>query len=78
MEQTVEIPVEIHGEERLFTARVQAWQYGLCLFVDVDGVEVILERDDAGEFRAILPEGFVGKAPDREVIAALVEVLQEM
>lgn len=78
MEQTVEIPVEIHGKDQVFTARVQAWQYGLRLFVDVDGVEVIFERDDAGEFRAILPEGFAGKAPDKEVIAAIVEVLQKV
>jgi hypothetical protein len=28
MEQTVEIPVTIRDTERLFTARVQAWQYG--------------------------------------------------
>ena len=78
MEQTVEIPVEIHGEEQLFTARVQSWQYGLRFFVDVHEVEVILERDDAGEFRAILPEGFTGKTPDKEVIGAIIAVLQQL
>ncbi|HVU96051.1 MAG TPA: hypothetical protein VHE34_12540 [Puia sp.] len=76
MEQTVEIPVDVRGVERTFTARVQAWRYGLRFLVDVDSVEVTLERDDAGEFRAILPEGFNGKAPDREMIAAIVEVLE--
>ena len=78
MEQTVEIPVDINGTEQVFTARVQAWQYGLRFLVDVDGVEVTLERDDAGEFRAILPEGFAGKLPDKEVISAIVEVLQAL
>ena len=53
MEQTVEIPVTVHDVERLFVARVQAWQYGLRFLVEIDGVEVVLERDDAGEFRAI-------------------------
>ena len=76
MEQEVEIPVTIHGEERLYMARVQAWQYGVRFFVDVDGVEVVVERDDAGEFRAILPEGFSGKAPEREVVAAILAVLE--
>lgn len=76
MEQTVEIPVTIRGEERVYSAQVQAWQYGLRFLVDLDGVEVVLERDDAGEFRAILPEGFAGKAPDKVVIAAVVEVLE--
>jgi hypothetical protein len=78
MEQTVEIPVEIRGVERSFTARVQAWQYGLRFLVDVDGVDVTLERDDAGEFRALLPDGFTGKQPDKEVIGAIIDVLQAL
>jgi hypothetical protein len=78
MEQTVEVPVEIRGEERVFSAKVQAWRYGQRFLVDVDGVEVTLERDDAGEFRAILPDGFSGKAPDKEVVGAIIEVLQAL
>jgi hypothetical protein len=46
--------------------------------VDVDGVEVVLERDDAGEFRAMLPEAFAGKPPEKEVIGAIIEVLQAL
>jgi hypothetical protein len=78
MEQTVEIPVTIRDTEWLFTARVQAWQYGLRFLVDIDGVEVILERDDVGEFRAILPEGFTGKPPDKEMIGGIIDVLQAL
>ena len=78
MEQTVEIPVTVQGTERLFTARVQAWQYGMRFFVDIDGVEMVLERDDAGEFRAILPDGFTGKAPDKAIIAGIIDVLQAL
>jgi hypothetical protein len=78
MEQTVEIPVTIRDVERLFTARVQAWRYGMRFLVDIDGVEVVIERDDAGEFRAILPEGFTGKAPDKEIIGEIINVLQAL
>ena len=78
MEQTVEIPVEIRGEERVFSARVQAWQYGHRFLVDLDDVEVKLERDDSGEFRAVLPEGFYGRAPDKEIVAAIIDVLQTL
>jgi hypothetical protein len=78
MEQTVEIPVEIRGEERVFLAKVQAWRYGHRFLVDVDGVEVTLERDDAGEFRAIVPDGFAGEPPDRDVIGAIIEALQTL
>lgn len=76
MEQTIEIPVIINGEEQTYIARVQAWQYGFRFLVDIDGAEVTLEKDDAGEFRALLAEGFTGKQPDREVISAIIEVLQ--
>jgi len=78
MEQTVEIPVEIHGKERIFSAKVQAWRYGHRFLVDLDGVEVTLERDDAGEFRALLPEGFVGKPPDKTVIQSIIGVLESL
>jgi hypothetical protein len=78
MEQTVEIPVEIRGEERVFSAKVQAWRYGHRFLVVVDGVEVTLERDDGGEFRAILPVGFDGKMPEKTVISAIIEVLQAL
>jgi hypothetical protein len=78
MEQTVEIPVTVHGVDRIFAAEVQAWRYGLRFLVDVDGVQVTLERDDAGEFRAILPEGFAGKTPDKEVIGAIITTLQSL
>ena len=78
MEQTVEIPVTVRGTDRLFTARLQAWRYGLRFLVDIDGVEVVLERDDAGEFRAILPEGSTGKPPDKEMIAGIIDVLQAL
>ncbi len=78
MEQSVEIPVTVRGAEWLFTARVQAWQYGLQFMVDVDGVEVVLEKDDLGEFRAILPEGFTGKLPDKELIGGIIDVLQAL
>lgn len=78
MEQTVEIPVDINGKEQVFTARVQAWRYGLRFLVNVNEVEVTIERDDAEGFRAILPEGFHGKPPDKGVISAIIDVLQSL
>jgi hypothetical protein len=78
LEQTVEIPVTVSGIERLFTARVQAWRYGMRFLVDIDGVEVVVERDDAGEYRAILPEGFSGKLQDKAIIGGIIDVLQAL
>ena len=78
MDEVVQIPVTINGEEREFPAQVQAWRYGVRFRVDVNGVEMIFERDDAGEFRAILPEGFGGKMPDRGIITGIAEVLNAL
>ncbi len=78
MEQTIEIPVTVHGVDRVFAGEVRAWRYGLRFLVDVDGTPVVVERDDAGEFRAILPDGFCGKAPDKAVIGAIIEVLEAL
>ncbi len=78
MDQIVEIPVEIRGVERVFEARVHAWQYGMQFFIDIDGVEVMLERDDAGAFRAILPAEFTDKPPDKEIIGAIIDVLESL
>lgn len=78
MGEIVEIPVTIRGEERVFPAEVQVWRYGVRFLVDVDGVPVTLERDDEGNFRALLPEDFAGKPPEKTLIAALIEVLQAL
>lgn len=75
MEQTVTIPVEYAGVEREFEARVQVWQYGYRFFVLVDDVELVFERDDSGEYRALTAEGFTGKLPERGLVQAIAEVL---
>ena len=76
MEQMVEIPVEVNGVERVFSARIQARRYGVRFWVEIDGTEILLERDDAGEFRAVLPDGQSSKTPDKEVIGAIIAVLE--
>jgi hypothetical protein len=48
-----------------------------CLYLSLGvrgqaGVEVVLERDDAGEFRAILPEGSTGKPKTKKWSAELL------
>jgi len=75
MEQVVQIPVDYQGVEREFEARVQVWQYGHRFFVQVDEVEVVFERDDAGQYRALTPEGYTGKLPERGLVQAIAEVL---
>ena len=78
MEETVHIPVNYRGEEREFEATVQAWQYGLRFLVPVEGVDLVFERDDAGQYRAILPEGYTSKPPDTGLVQAIMAVLDKL
>jgi len=75
MEQIVHIPVDYGGAEREFEARVQVWQYGHRWFVQVEGAELVFERDDTGAYRALTPEGYMGKLPERGLVQAIAEVL---
>lgn len=75
MDEVVQIPVEYAGVEREFDARVQIWQYGHRFFVMVEGVELVFERDDSGQYRALAPEGYTGKLPERGLVQAIAEVL---
>jgi len=72
------IPVNYRGEERSFEAELQVWQYGYRFIVPVDGMELVFERDDSGDYRAIASEGSCGELPDRELVQAIAEVLQTL
>lgn len=75
MEEIVHIPVEYGGVAHEFEARLLVWQYGYRFFVPVDGVELMFERDDAGNHRAVVPEGYAKKLPDRGLVMAIAAVL---
>lgn len=78
MENGVTIPVEFNGKDLEFEARVQSWQYGLRFFIPVEGVELVFERDDSGDYRALTPEGYTGKLPDMGLVKAIAAVLGEV
>ncbi|TDX02116.1 hypothetical protein [Dinghuibacter silviterrae] len=71
----LQIPVEYRGAEHEFEARVQVWQYGHRFFIPVDGVDLVFERDDSGQYRALVPEEYTGKLPDRGLVEAIAAVL---
>jgi hypothetical protein len=44
----------------------------------VDGIEVVLERDDEGNLRAMLPENTSEKAIEKGLIEAIIEVFNAL
>jgi hypothetical protein len=75
MDEPIVIPVIFQGAELDFTATLQTWSYGFRFIVDIEGMEVIFEKDDEGEYRALIASGQLTKPPKAELIAAIGQVL---
>ncbi|MCD9616108.1 hypothetical protein [Chryseobacterium gleum] len=71
-----EVPVTYKGQDQLFNGKLATFSYGYKLYVDVDGTEVVIERDDHGDLRALLPDAASEKNIDKGLIEAIVEVFK--
>ena len=80
MDDIYTLPVSYRGEELEFPLRVVAGRYGLRYLVNLDGVELVFERDDAGELRGIIynPDETPGKLPEPALIEAVGAVIQQL
>lgn len=76
MDESITIPLTFEGKEREFEARLQSWAYGYRIFVDVDGAELIIERDDEGIYRALVSPEHSGPLPKGQLVQAIIETLQ--
>jgi hypothetical protein len=63
MDEPFFIPCRYKGVDREFTATFQAFGYTFRFHVDVDGTDVIFERDEEGNIRAIIPLEPMGPTP---------------
>ncbi|MEE6126625.1 hypothetical protein V2E39_04385 [Chryseobacterium arthrosphaerae] len=69
-----EVPVSYKGKEYVFNARLATFTYGYKIYVDVNGTEVVFERDDSGNLRALLPENTSETTIEKGLIEAIIEV----
>ena len=71
--------VDHMGVERGFEASLQVFGYSHRFHVMVDGTEVLFERDEEGNYRAIIPPEHTGKIPDADLLqsiaGAIVQIL---
>lgn len=74
------LPVTYKGTEFNFPLRIVPQGYTYKFVVQIDAVEVIYERDDSGELRAIIsnPEEHTAKLPEHGLLAAIGEVIQSL
>lgn len=73
-----EIPVTYKGKELLFNGRLATFTYGYKLYVDVHGNEIVFERDDEGNLRAVLPDISSEKTIEKELIEAIIQVFNDL
>jgi hypothetical protein len=74
------VPVTYKGKDWDFPIQVVATGYTTKFVVELPETDVVFEKDDAGEFRAIIPdaENHKGKLPDAGLLEAIAAVLQSI
>jgi hypothetical protein len=78
MQENFDLPVNYKGQELFFSARLQQSRYSYRFAVEVYGHEFFYERDDEGNYRALLdPEQMEGnKKIDVELLQAIAEAIE--
>ena len=71
MEEIFEIPVLYKGKELYFPAEVIRYGYVHRILINVDGQLIYLEKDEEGNYRAIVDEKNT-KELDRVLVQAIV------
>jgi len=78
MDEPINIPVTYKGVEKEFAATVLRKGYFHIFQVNVDGTMVTYERDEEGNYRAVVSPEEKGRAPDRDLLQAIGEVIEEI
>jgi hypothetical protein len=74
------LPVTYRGQEYAFPFRVVPQGFTMRYTVLVGDVEVVYERDDAGELRALIynQDEITGKLPERGLLEAISAVIVQL
>lgn len=80
MEHYFELPVTYKNENLLLRGRLVTFAYDYKFYVNVQGQELIFERDDEGNFRVIAPQSDTQKPVERDLVEkitiSLLQVIQ--
>ncbi|HEV7381598.1 MAG TPA: hypothetical protein VGN64_17490 [Dyadobacter sp.] len=77
-EQFIQIPVDYKAEERTIDGRLVSFGYTYKLYLMIDGVEVVFEKDDGHQYRALVETPVAGKSLDSGLVNAVIEVLNSL
>ena len=80
MDENFEIPVSYKDKDLLIPAMLQVQGYTYRIETLVEGITLYFERDDSGDFRALLPQDTpaAAKLPETALIAAVAASLNAL
>ncbi len=78
MEETFQILVTYRGKELQFDAQLLQFGYIRKIQVDVNGIIVFIEKDDEGNYRAVINDLQSENKIDKTLIKTIVESLQTL
>jgi hypothetical protein len=78
MDEPFFLPVIYKGVEQQFEASLQRRGYVHVLSVNVYGAPVIFERDEEGNWRALISGDEKGKIPDPELFQAIGQTIEDI
>jgi hypothetical protein len=76
MEHFLELPVTYNDNELTFKVRLVTFAYTYKFYIMIEGQELIIERDDEHQFRAIISDASSDNNIDRRLIARIIESLE--
>ena len=80
MDEGFELPVTYRGEELLFPAQLVSFGWTRRIQVDVYGTTVFFERDEEGEWRALISAEDLeaNKKADAELVKAIASCIENI
>lgn len=76
---TYDLPVTYKGQEISFPFRLAQFAYGNKLFLTVEETEMVIEKDDQGEWRALIsPEQLHTHKIEPGLITAIMDSVREV
>ena len=91
MDEPFVIELDYKGVARAFEARLTVFGYSHRFHVDVEGMEVLFERDEEGSYRAMVPQmpenapermergmAGLGTVPEAGLLRAIAEAIERI
>jgi len=78
LEEPFFIPVSYKGKDLQFEATLQRRGYVYILAVDVYSTIVSFEKDEEGNWRALIPPEEKGKTPEGELLRTIAETIESL